>query len=155
LKKADIVEQRLRELYEQRDDLTPAEVLEDARPKGSPLHPLFEWNDKKASEAYRLDQARELIRSVEYVFRTERLTLKAPAYVRDPDADPRSQGYVSVAKVSTDSEISRRILIKELKIVAAALDRANRLAEVFGLQSEVEAMRSQLDLLWRQLAPAA
>lgn len=155
MKKKEVIEQRLRELHDQNDGLTPDIVLADAAAPESPLHSEFEWDDEAAGHQHRLDQARALIRSVEYVYRNEHLTLTAPAYIRDPNAEPGSQGYVSVSRVSSDSEISRRALINELKVVAAALDRANRLAEVFGLGAECAAMRSQVDLLWQKVAPAA
>jgi hypothetical protein len=44
--------------------LTPNAVVEAARNPRSPLHRHFEWDDAKAAEAYRLDQAREIIRVV-------------------------------------------------------------------------------------------
>jgi len=149
------VEERLRELYKEHDGLSPDIVLADAKSPKSLLHGEFEWDDKKASHEYRVEQARQLIRNVVYVYRTEHIVLKAPAYIRDPDAEPKTQGYLSVAKVSSDSEISRRALINELKAVAAALGRANSLAAVFGLEAECAALRSQLDLLWQKVPTAA
>jgi hypothetical protein len=44
--------------------LTPHAVVDSARNRRSPLHPHFEWSDKIAAEAYRLDQARELVRTI-------------------------------------------------------------------------------------------
>lgn len=44
--------------------LTPADVVEEARPEGSVLHAHFEWDDSVAAEQYRLVQARDLIRRV-------------------------------------------------------------------------------------------
>lgn len=44
--------------------LTPDLVVDAARPKSSPLHHRFEWNDKAAGEAYRRVQAEQLIREV-------------------------------------------------------------------------------------------
>lgn len=41
--------------------LRPVDVVEEARPVKSVLHRYFEWDDTKAAEKYRLDQARELI----------------------------------------------------------------------------------------------
>lgn len=47
--------------------IAPADVVKDARSKDSPLHPCFEWSDKRAAGMYREDQARQLIRSVQVV----------------------------------------------------------------------------------------
>jgi hypothetical protein len=40
-------------------------VVDEARNRRNPLHRYFEWNDKNAAEAYRLDQARDLIRIIQ------------------------------------------------------------------------------------------
>jgi hypothetical protein len=48
-------------LHAQHDGLTPTIVLDAARTERSPLHSLFEWNDDRAGEQYRLIQARHLI----------------------------------------------------------------------------------------------
>lgn len=60
-----VIGERLEALRKKhRGELTPEDVVADARPKSSPLHSFFEWSDTKAAEAYRLAQARGLIRSV-------------------------------------------------------------------------------------------
>lgn len=46
------------------DGVTAKEVVQDARPVGSPLHRYFEWNNTKAAAAYRETQAREMLRCV-------------------------------------------------------------------------------------------
>ena len=47
--------------------LENADVVEAARDKASPIHGAFEWNDKRAAAAYRLDQAGDLIRAIDVV----------------------------------------------------------------------------------------
>lgn len=44
--------------------LTPAVIVEAARPEDALLHDLFEWQDSTAAEAYRQNQARYLTRSI-------------------------------------------------------------------------------------------
>lgn len=44
--------------------LTPKAVVEAARNARSPLHKLFEWDDAKAADSWRLEQAREIVRVV-------------------------------------------------------------------------------------------
>lgn len=41
--------------------VTPAEVVEKAKDEKSELHKCFEWDDKKAADKYRLQQARMVI----------------------------------------------------------------------------------------------
>lgn len=49
-------------LYERDKRLDPHKVVDAARPKTSPLHRFFDWNNTKAAEAWRIHQARQLIR---------------------------------------------------------------------------------------------
>ena len=58
----------LMDLREKQGYLTPRVVVDDARPPTSQLHDRFEWDDSVAGEKYRLDQARDLIRSVKITY---------------------------------------------------------------------------------------
>ena len=44
--------------------IKPITVVEDARSNSSPFHNYFVWDDTKAAEKYRLQQARELINHI-------------------------------------------------------------------------------------------
>lgn len=48
-------------------EITPPAVVESARAQRHPLHRHFEWDDAVAAEAFRLDQARMLIRAIHIV----------------------------------------------------------------------------------------
>lgn len=50
---------RIRQKYKQ---LTPEAVVNEARKKDNPLHDYFIWDDRKAAEEFRKEQAREIIR---------------------------------------------------------------------------------------------
>ena len=41
--------------------IEPKAVVDESRPKKAVLHPCFEWNDKKAAERWRVQQARNII----------------------------------------------------------------------------------------------
>ncbi len=47
--------------------LPPDEVVRQSRPKDAPLHNEFEWNNAKAADKYRIEQAKYLIRHIEVV----------------------------------------------------------------------------------------
>ena len=44
--------------------LTPANLVDEARPEESPMHKAFEWDDAKAAENYRRQQATQMMSSV-------------------------------------------------------------------------------------------
>ena len=75
----------LRKKY--KGELTPQDVIDDARNNNSPLHSFFEWTDSKAAEQYRLQQARGLIRSVVAIYvNDEKPAVKQRAFVHIPEA---------------------------------------------------------------------
>lgn len=45
-------------------EVSPARVVEDARPPEAPTHPFFEWDDRLAAEEYRRAQAGHYLASV-------------------------------------------------------------------------------------------
>lgn len=51
----------LQGIYDQHQQLTPAIVVDEARDAAHPLHSRFDWNDATAGEAWRRQQAHELI----------------------------------------------------------------------------------------------
>lgn len=60
---------QLQAVYDEHGRLTPQAVVDTARTEDHPLHDRFEWDNQVAGEAYRLDQARRLIRSVRVTYR--------------------------------------------------------------------------------------
>lgn len=106
--------------------LRPREVLADARNPNSPLHDLFLWNDTEAAEAYRLIQAKEVVKVV------VRMTARAKreptrVVVRNPSPDP-SPGdsrkyYASLGSKSDELEKEFRDAIKDLVEMYGSVDR--------------------------------
>lgn len=71
-------------------ELTPKDVVDDARHDNSPLHSFFEWDDGAAAEAFRLQQARGLIRAVVAV------------YVSDDKPAVRQRAYIHIPERGTE-----------------------------------------------------
>jgi hypothetical protein len=77
----------------QHGKLTPQIVVDVARDPGHPLHSRFEWDDTVAGEAWRRQQAHELIRKVKVVY--QEATESAPEKeVRGFIAIPSPEGHV-------------------------------------------------------------
>jgi hypothetical protein len=56
--------EQLQTIYDERGDLTPSLVVDEARDNDHPLHARFDWIDTTAAESWRREQASGLIRSV-------------------------------------------------------------------------------------------
>lgn len=112
--------------------LTPEMVVEAAREEDSPLHPCFEWDDTKASRAWRIEQARKLIRSVTVEITTHKKTVSVTCYVHDPAVLAGEQGYVTVKQLAREPENVKQLVAWEFARASANLARAQDLADVLG-----------------------
>lgn len=52
--------EHMEELVEKYGEITPQIMVDDARPDGALMHPMYEWRDDIAAEKYRHHQARKI-----------------------------------------------------------------------------------------------
>lgn len=93
-------------------ELTPQDILDDARHDNSPLHSFFEWSDTEAAQQYRLQQARGLIRAVVAV------------YVSDDKPAVRQRAYVHVPERGTEHYREASHAMSQAKTRELVLQRA-------------------------------
>jgi hypothetical protein len=141
----DAVRARLQSLETAHGTITPAIVVEDAKHDDSPLHALFTWDLGAAAYQHWLERARTIIRSVRVIAGPdERIVLRAPHYVRDPNMPATDQGYVAIPRLFDDVDRARRSVRAEFLRVEGALTRARAIAAVLGLDAEIETLLEQI-----------
>ena len=72
-----------------RGGLSAHVLVSESRPKGSPLHPCFEWDDSLAGEQFREHQARNIIKSVRVI--NDGKTSPLIAYCPKVESDERGE----------------------------------------------------------------
>lgn len=127
-----------------RDGVIQAQaVVDEAKPKHSPIHPAFEWKDGVAANEYRKWQARQLVRSVRAVrdeprdpsqpIKARVVTDTAPAFFFAGSGTTDSpSGYYPSAQVVSDLDLYHRALEEatlKLKSAERAVQELTRLAE--------------------------
>ena len=104
----------LRTIYDEYGRLTPAIVVDAARPKNHPLHSRFEWNNGVAAEAWRREQASQLIRSAKVVYRKpdseQRIEIRSWHAIAGADG----HGYEPTDKVVNDP-LLRAIVLRDME----------------------------------------
>jgi len=140
----------LKALEDRRGRLTAEQVVEAAEDESSALHACFEWDDVKAGAAYRIEQARELIRRVKIEVTIEERTFKTVAYVRDPEKEGNAPGYQNLMRVT--ARTAGDMMRNELTAVSFDLGRVIGLAEVKavelpGVAEKVTTIKTQVDRL--------
>ena len=120
------------EIHDSCGKLTPPIVVERARKKSSPLHELFEWNDGIAGHAYRLKQARDLIRRVHIIVVQNDVEVKRHVFFHTCDTNNEPVYYTKEILLSDNSlliEAERQAMIK----LGIALRTLTELQEISGL----------------------
>lgn len=86
--------------------LTPQIVVESAKKPDSPLHDYFEWDNRAAADKWRLNQARNLIMSIEIVDGAGRAT-RIMYNIRGNHE--REQAYVDTRIIQTREDLQRSL----------------------------------------------
>lgn len=136
-----IIGEHLALLAEQhKRELTPQDVLDDARNPNSPLHQFFEWDDNAAAEQHRLEQARGLIRSVVAIYvREDKPAVRTRAFVHVPD--PGAPHYRTADHAMSQERTRKMVLQRALRELQAWRKRYRDLQEfaaVFAAADETE-----------------
>lgn len=104
---------QLQAIYQDRQRLTPADVLEVATDPDHPLHARFEWDDTVAAGRWRHHQAHELITSVKISYVDGK---GHPNDVRAFHAVRTERGYryEPVEKVA-ENELTSKLLLQDME----------------------------------------
>lgn len=121
--------------------LLPGAVVNAARPVSSVLHSRFEWDDSKAGEAYRIWQARQLIRvCVEVIPQTDKPVEVFVSLTSDRD----DGGYRMQTKVLSDAEMRKQLLADALAELEVFREKYARLRELAVVFASIRKARKQL-----------
>lgn len=137
---ANAVGQRLEELRVKfKGELTPADVVDDAKSKNSPLHSFFEWSDTAAAQQYRLQQARGLIRAVVAVVTSkEEPAKRMQAFVHVPESGaPHYRATDHALASERTREMILRQAYREFRAWQKRYEHLEELSDLFKVGSEL------------------
>jgi len=132
--KAEVAGKRFEELQAKHGEITPKIVLDDARGVKSPLHPCFEWDDGKAAEQYRLQQAGLMIRALVVTVEDAEIPKPARAFVNVADVSEKQGRFIAISTALSKEETRRAVLARamlELSQFRAKYEDLQELADVF------------------------
>ena len=132
--------EELARIEREKGALTPELVVDESREEKAPLHPAFEWNDRKAAERYRIVQAGSLIRNV--TVKIDEVPRMEPvrAFVNGAPVGKRKGVFVSI-KNAMDDEYGRET------VVARAMAELERVKEKYKDLQELAGIFAEIDRL--------
>ena len=122
--------------------LTPRAVVDAARPKRSPLHPAFEWDDKKAADSYREDQARYILRQITVVVEGNDEPKAVRAFLNV--SEDQETHYTSRAVVLSDAELRKQVLHRAWLELRAFSAKYREYEELAGVHSAIDQVEDKL-----------
>lgn len=125
--------------------LAPAKIVEAAQFLGSPLHPLFEWDDGVAATAYRHDQARKVVQELRVTFVTDEGEVQEDrrAFINVVVGERR--GYLTSVQVASDPTLMRQALrtaLRELNSWRRRYADLQELGQVFHVLDALDLART-------------
>lgn len=148
---AQAVGEHLEAIRAKSNTLTPELVLADAHADASPLHAFFEWDDSLAAQKYRVDQAGNLIRSIQVTYvdleesAPRQISLDSVQAADEPQANPvrafvaitledGQRGYEITGAAMANPDLRQQVLSRahsELSAISRKWREVSELAEVF------------------------
>lgn len=121
------LKEALEDIRMRKGTLTPVLVVEEARADktvaGKLLNGRLEWRDDVAAEAHRVDQARELIRSVRVVY-TEATESESARTIRAFHAVSSAEGHrFEPVQVVAEDPLVREMVLRDMEREWKALHR--------------------------------
>ena len=126
--------------------LTPQQVVDHARDKGSALHPLFEWDDSVAAEAYRREQAGAMMRALQIHYEVEPERFEVVRALQNVTRDS-VRVYVPTIRALQDDDLRRQVIDSAFKELEGWTFRYRQYKELSEIIAEVERLltRGQSD----------
>ena len=125
-------------------EVNPKYIVEKAKDESNILHNCFEWNDSKAAELYRIDQARDLIRSLVIIKEDGGKKAETRAVVSVSFGENQPKSYYTIAKVM-DSDYAKNMLLNQAMREAEIFkEKYQSLKELSGLISAINKTHSLL-----------
>jgi len=145
--KANVAGREIERLKKINGELSPQLVLKSARPKNSVLHECFEWDNAKAAQKYRLQQASYLLRAIEIVYIGDDGEKTKPvrafvALIEEGTYKPRS--YKAIGEVMSDKQLKAQYLSGLLSEYEALGRRNKNVAEFAGIHNAIKKARKKI-----------
>lgn len=131
----NIVGRMFEELEKTEQGLTAQTLLDANRPKNAPLHNEFEWDNRKAAEAYRLNQSSYIIRSIVVVPEE-----KPQEFVRAVFSvgDGKYENIRAILSDERKRESLLSIALRDLKSFERKYNTLSELAPIWAAMEQIE-----------------
>ena len=131
----DAAVKELERIAEKCGALTPEILVAESRDDNAVLHGIFEWDDAKAAEGYRREQARKFLTNITYEVQREEVTITARLFVNTYTADkPDERTYNKLPDVIKDKVAYKDLLEQAKRDAQNFVVKYAQLSEIGGVK---------------------
>lgn len=131
---AQAVGEHLENLEQKHGAITKQLFLDSARPEESPMHGLFEWDDQRAAEKWRLQQANIIINSLRIdVVSENNETVKLNAFVNTEKRGNGKASFINIQKAMSAEDTRTHVLqdaLRDLEWIRRKYDKFQWFSQV-------------------------
>ena len=118
--------------------LKAEDVVEESKAKDSVLHSVFEWNNKEAADAWRINQAKALIRNVVVVIEKKEIKCKVRAFVSVAESPTSGASYVPINDALSNDYAKKYLMVCAKRDMESFVSKYRTLDELGGIISQME-----------------
>lgn len=138
-----LIKAALKVVRRQYGSITPAHIVDFARSTKSPLHRFFEWDNTKAAERYRLDQARGMVQRVRLRMVVQGRRTAVPVRVYTSVTKRGVRQYAPTEEVIADRVTAEQVL-EEMREDLQQMIARFKTYEFLATRKGVQALRAAL-----------
>ncbi len=134
---------------EKEDGLTAENLLERARDKSNPLHDFFEWNNSKAGEKWRLQQARFIINEVKIYVEDKEMFGFENVSVKTEDGTTK-RVYKPMVEIISNESYRKQIIMRALQQQKYWAEQNKMYSEFKPIVSAIKKTEKNLKKKWQK-----
>lgn len=132
-----------------RREVTPKDVLKDAGDPDSVLHGFFEWDNRRAADAHRLHQARQLLGHLKVIYHDALGNeIRVREYVRlvheSPATHELRSGYFPRSRAMTNSNLEQQCVERAITELESWMNRWRGFRRIEATYTSVQMALSSL-----------
>lgn len=125
--------------------LTPENIVEQAKSKDSALHDMFEWDNTKASEQWRLQQARVLLNEIKVIVDEKELfAFENVSIDIDEEDNGKERIYVTRDEIFSNVRYKKQILKQAINAINHWQEKYNEYKELKPIFTGIKKVKNKL-----------
>ena len=133
--------ERIRNKY---GKLKPEYVVAESTDAGAVLHDVFEWDDDKAAQQFRTEQARLLIKNIRVEIIHNKVTCNVRAFVNVRESKDVARDYVPIEKAILDDNMYQDLLKQSKDDMDAFVTKYAQITELNQVKVEMLKVMAQI-----------